>query len=239
MKKKLSILAAVVASAMGAAEPVVHFPLNEGELDAVKDVVGKTANIRIHNKEQFSWVDGPSGKALSFNTPDGVKTYAGISFLPPSGFNPAAGFTFTATVKTPNKLHRNRQYEIFHYSRTHELGPGVRIYIAWGALNILAGNGKKRFAAASRQKSEIIIAPNTWYRIAASYDGKTAKVYLNGKLYGQSQGTMLPPSPKSAAFIGASRIKGAGYGFNGIITDVKIFSKALSDDEIAALKSDE
>ena len=102
MKSVKTILFGICLSAFAlcATEPYLSFPLNEGDLAAVKEATGKIAKVNIWNKNQFNWVDGPDGKALSFNTGDKQKTYAGIQFYMPADFDPAKGFTFISLIKT-------------------------------------------------------------------------------------------------------------------------------------------
>ena len=61
------------------------------------------------------------------------------------------------------------------------------------------------------------------------------KIYINGELRGSVQGVMKKSTRKWAA-IGASSSRGSAYGFNGIISDVKLFDKVLTDAEIAEMK---
>lgn len=231
--KMLFAAGAMLVGSLFAAEPLLSFPLNEGDLKAVKEANGKV-QVKFWNQDQFSWVDGPDGKALSFNTPDGLKKYAGVWFYMLKDFDPAKGFTFSAFIKTPEKMHRSRQYELFHWSNNHSKGPGFRIYVSWRSLYIMFGDGKKPVPLASKG-SQGSLKDNTWYHLAASYDGKTARIYIDGVLRGQVEGALVKSSRKWAA-IGASSMAGSAYGFNGIISKVQIFDKVLSDSEIAAMK---
>lgn len=231
--KRLITVGIVTAGSWLTAEPVLSFSLNEGDLSKVKEDNGKV-RVNIWNPQQFSWQDGPDGQALSFDTPDKLRSYAGLWFYMPAQFDPAAGFTFSAYVKTPKKLHRSRQYKLFHWSNNHGAGPGFRIYISWKMLYIMFGDGKKRTAVSSKN-SHGPLQDDTWYHLAASYDGKTARVYINGVLRGQKDGPLVRSGKKWAA-IGASGQAGAAYGFNGIISKVKIYDHALSDAEIAAMQ---
>ena len=231
--KMLTIAAAMMAGTLFAAEPVLSFPLNEGDFKAVKEANGKV-KVNFWNQDQFSWVDGPDGKALSFNTPDGSKKFAGVWFYAPKDFDPAKGFTFSALIKTPEKMHRSRQYEVFHWDNNHSKGPGFRIYVSWKSLYLMFGAGEKPVVIASKN-SVGTLKDDTWYHIAASYDGKTARIYVDGVLRGKIDGALAKSTRKWAA-IGASSQSGAAYGFNGIINKVQIFDKVLSDTEIAAMK---
>lgn len=231
--KIMTIAAAMITGSLFAAEPILSFPLNEGDFKAVKEANGKV-QVKFWNQDQFSWVDGPDGKALSFNTPDGQKKYAGVWFYMLKDFDPAKGFTFSALIKTPENMHRSRQYEVFHWDNNHSKGPGFRIYVSWKSLYMMFGAGQKPVVISSKN-SQGSLKDNTWYHIAASYDGKTARIYIDGVLRGQIDGVLARTTRKWAA-IGASAQAGSAYGFNGIISKVQIFDKVLSDTEIAAMK---
>lgn len=79
------------------------------------------------------------------------------------------------------------------------------------------------------------LALNTWHHVVMTYDGAYMKTYLNNKMGGTAvakSGQMaLTESP---VFIGYG---GAGFNryFKGMIDEVMIFQKALSEDEINAL----
>ena len=231
--KIMTIAAAMITGSLFAAEPMLSFPLNEGDFKAVKEANGKV-KINFWNQDQLSWVDGPDGKALSFNTPDGQKKYAGVWFYMLKDFDPGKGFTFSAFIKTPEKMHRSRQYEVFHWDNNHSKGPGFRIYVSWKSLYMMFGAGQKPVVIASKN-SQGSLKDNTWYHIAASYDGKTARIYIDGVLRGQIDG-VLAKATRHAAAIGASAKSGSAYGFNGIISNVQIYDKVLTDTEIAAMK---
>ena len=238
MKSVKTLLFGVCLSAFAlcGAEPILSFPLNEGSFDAIKEANNKVKKITIWNKNQFSWVDGADGKALSFNTADGVKTYAGLCFDMPAGFDPTKGFTFTSLVKLPKDMHRSRQYQLFFWSGSHSNGPGLRIYVSWKSLYVMLGDGGKKPTVLSSKNSQGALQADTWYRLAASYDGEQLKIYINGKLRGTAKDCMFKKSSRKWAAIGASGQSGSAYGFNGIISDVKIFDKALTDTEIAEMK---
>ena len=234
--KTLLFGACLSAFALCAAEPILSFPLNEGSLDAVKEATGKVKKITVWNKDQFSWTDGADGKALSFNTPDAKKSYAGLCFDMPADFDPAKGFTFTSLVKLPKDMHRSRQYQLFFWCNNHTTGPGMRIYVSWKSLYVMLADGSKKAFILTSKNSQGALQADTWYRLAAAYDGEQLKIYINGKLRGTAQGCKFKKSTRKWAAIGASAQSGSAYGFNGIISDVKIFDKALTDTEIAEMK---
>lgn len=77
------------------------------------------------------------------------------------------------------------------------------------------------------------LSPNTWYHVAAVYNGNTLNVYLNGSLVGSKPGV-----PRT---IDLTDSYGGGFHFgyslpgrplDGYISQAKIWSKALSQSEI-------
>lgn len=70
--------------------------------------------------------------------------------------------------------------------------------------------------------------------MTGTYDGTTAKLYVNGVLEGTAtQGSPTPLTSTAGLRIGAFS---AGYeGYNGLVDDVQIFNQALSAEQVAAL----
>ncbi|MFS8888390.1 LamG domain-containing protein [Synechococcus sp. R55.1] len=79
-----------------------------------------------------------------------------------------------------------------------------------------------------------------WYHVAATYDGSTMKLYVNGNLEASKPFTSsITYDPSIPWTIGstAAPIRAAGYPrtFNGVIDEVEIFNRALSQAEIQAI----
>jgi len=70
-----------------------------------------------------------------------------------------------------------------------------------------------------------------WYHFAGTYDGDSLRIYINGEMEGEKSGT--PPITISGLdlWIGFDDWDSA-VGFHGIMDDVRIYSKALTADEI-------
>ena len=72
---------------------------------------------------------------------------------------------------------------------------------------------------------------NTWTHLAGTFDGSTYQFYINGTLAGTHAGTL--GSPNSASLlIGAS---GTCSGFVGLIDEVELFNRALTQAEIQSI----
>ena len=73
----------------------------------------------------------------------------------------------------------------------------------------------------------------TWMFVAATYDGTTIKLYVNGKLEASKTASFAIGMNNIALGLGAEQ---DGYrGMTGAIDDVRIYSRALSAQEITAL----
>jgi hypothetical protein len=76
----------------------------------------------------------------------------------------------------------------------------------------------------------------TFHHIAATYDGITMKVYLDGTLVGQKPATGPIHETTTNTFIGATLSSGnLARPFGGAIDEVGMYSRSLSEDEIASI----
>ncbi len=73
----------------------------------------------------------------------------------------------------------------------------------------------------------------TWMHVVATYDGSTIKLYINGQLEGSKNANFQIGTNDLPLSIGSGE---NGYrGMQGGIDDVRIYSRALSADEVSAL----
>jgi len=78
---------------------------------------------------------------------------------------------------------------------------------------------------------------DTWYHIAASYDGSLGKIYVNGQLENsQTFATPLSNSPGGQLIIGIDRDGSSNYNqaFKGCMDEVRIWNTIKSQSEIQA-----
>ena len=73
---------------------------------------------------------------------------------------------------------------------------------------------------------------NTWTHLAATYDGSTQKLYVNGVLVGSRSQTGAIALSSGALRIGGNSVW--GEYFTGYIDEVRIYNRALSQAEIAS-----
>jgi len=73
-----------------------------------------------------------------------------------------------------------------------------------------------------------------WVYLVGTFDGSTFRFYTNGVLAASEAGTLGPTSSASLT-IGGSGYEGACMPFYGLIDEVAIYNRALSDAEILAI----
>jgi len=68
--------------------------------------------------------------------------------------------------------------------------------------------------------------------VVATYDGKTMRLYVNGKLAADGRSTQGLATGKAGLTVGAKT--GGGENFSGTIDDVAVYGVALSASTVAA-----
>ena len=141
--------------------------------------------------------------------------------------------TIAGWIKVNNRSHYNY---IFSNSRdccgTYK---GVELRVAnnkavfglWGADERL-----------NRLASAATINLNQWYHIAATFDGVTMKIYVDGVLSGsRAQNKKIGTPASFDAAIGALGFNPAIYSLNGYLDEVAVYDKALTATQILSLKN--
>lgn len=174
------------------------------------------------------WVDGKYGKALSF---DGSSTYVSVEA--------SSSLDVTSQVTV----------EAWAYARAYVDNVGdnphivSRTYLSGGAihiLNIYGGTHKVGFGVnpfPDQQPSTADLPLNVWTHIAMTYDGAYVRFYVNGELdssYAQSGPIQTTSNWLAFGCMPTARYGGPGTWafFNGMIDEVRIYNRALSQQEI-------
>ncbi|MBI4978258.1 MAG: LamG domain-containing protein [Spirochaetes bacterium] len=217
----LSLFASIAIQAFSqAANPVAVFKFDEGTGTAVKD----TAGVFKGEIKNAQWADGKSGKALAFS---GSNSYAAIKFT-----NLDGGFTFIAWTK-PNAIPADLPFgETSIVAR-----PGFHSSIAYTTakkffFNYWTTNNRNVVAMSSDESPS-----DAWYHVAGVYDKTAGKtfIYVNGELKGTAvspEGTEIRKYD-AVLYIGCGTTGGKYAGwYTGAVDDVKVFSRALTADEV-------
>ncbi len=204
---------------------VLYYSFDSGPLAAgIADESGQGNDGRPINVD---WVkDGHQGGAASFGL-----TNSYITVPDRTNLNPPV-LTLAAWIKTSNNT--------WGYIFDKGFGEGyvLGIYPQRGGLVFL--KVKKAFA-----QPEIKVTDGQWRQVVGTYDGKEVKMYINGWLVDQRPWVGKVPRTPYDLTIGAynltiaanrsNALSKAGASFNGLMDDVMMFNRALSDDEVQTL----
>ena len=153
---------------------------------------------------------GQVNGAMSF---DGVNDYIEISSLS------LYELTFTAWLKAndPDEINNTRIFTLTDGSHFYALqgntGGALSYVVDWNEVN----------------EYDWSFISDTWTHITVTYSGSTVKVYKDGQL---TETGSLSGNPITGTFyIGGTDIYGGGY-WDGLIDEVAVFNRALSDSEI-------
>jgi len=92
------------------------------------------------------------------------------------------------------------------------------------------GNGQEHASVGWQKRLEI----GKWYFYALTYNGSQVKAYLNGELLGSAPLTGNIADSKLPINIGRNPVYNGDY-FTGLVDEIRIYNRALSSQEIAAL----
>ncbi len=201
---------------------------NEGSGTTARDISGYGNNGTITGATYVDGVPGTGGTALEF---DGVGDYVGIDHDEILDMG-TGNFTIAAWVY--NQDNGNEKYI---------LGKMDGVRLGYGLSKVASD----RFSATFRKTgtySEAVLAVSTgtipelnrWFYVVGTLDRKIgAKIYLNGVLDGTTNDTKLD----GVNIINSSSLRigalGAGYFFNGLVDDVRIYNRLLTAQEVQTL----
>ena len=201
---------------------VGYWSMDEGSGSYATDFSGKNnAGVFPGGTANPTWVDGKRGKALNF---DGSNDYVAITNANSTLKLTSSDGTFSAWVK-PNTISG------FDGIIGNNFGSGW-----WFILNA----GKIAFWAATDAAvydSNTVVPNGQWTHILVTYNNasKTATFYKNGVFDGSQVTANTIGNGGTTFYIGNDGRDGAGYPFDGLIDDVRIYNRALSAAEIQAL----
>jgi hypothetical protein len=193
---------------------------DEGSGDTVKDASGNGHDGE--KKGNVKWEKGKFNHALSF--PGSRDSYVNI---PHADSLSLTTFTITAFLKTETvpadegsivtKMPANKP-------RNYNLrlnGPAGNVCLEFTRGGNWSGNTGKS-----------VVIDGQWHQVAATYDNKSSKVYVDGILDGEKPLTGTPDANEGALTMGADV---GGHPFLGIIDEVAIFNAALSENDISSI----
>jgi hypothetical protein len=196
-----------------------HF--DEGTGSIATDSSGNDNNGTIYGA---AWTTGRLGSALLFDGND----YVTIPDAP--SLNPSDEITIEAWVK-PLDVNQPGWNKIVAKPYTQYSSPwqqyALTLYNGHFVFELNAGGSK------SVVYSTAPLTNNTWYHVAATYNGSEMRIYVNGELNGTQSKTGSIAVYPTDLHIGAGIYSDKNIEYiKGVIDEVKIVGTALSADEI-------
>ena len=207
----------------------LHLKLDETSGTTAADSSGNGWDATTVNSP--AWTTGTLGNAINL-------TSASSQYLtlPAGVVSTLDDCTFAAWVKATTQS---------TWQRIFDFGTGTTNYmfLTTQYSSTSGSNNRMRFAittggGAGEQSilSTVAVGTGVWVHVAVTLSGGTGNLYINGSLAGSTTGMTLKPSSLGVTtqnYIGKSQY--ADPYFNGIVDDFRIYRRALSSSEIAAL----
>jgi hypothetical protein len=153
-----------------------------------------------------------------------------------SSLNLSAGFTIEAWVNfadlnSPHPIVCKGNWGYHQYCLlTGGLGPSDELEL------LVESQGQYDYSGALTTSGAQLL-PNTWYHIAATADGVTKSIYLNGQLLTNNPAP-APYTPNSNPVeIGRAANFAGAYFHSGLIDEISIYDRALTQNELQAIYS--
>ncbi|MEQ4726145.1 LamG-like jellyroll fold domain-containing protein [Nonomuraea sp. B19D2] len=196
---------------------VAAYGMNEGTGTSVGDSSGKGNS---GTATSTSWVNGKYGKALSLSGTSG----SWVTVPHSSSLRLTNGMTLSAWVN-PNNLSSYRTIVM----KDHASGSAYGLYASNSTVPS-AWMYRPNTGQHAIIDGTTALPLNTWNHVAVTYDGATARLYVNG-----TQAREIPMNGDLADDDGALHIGGNtrwGEFFSGLIDEVRIYNRAQTSQQI-------
>ena len=202
---------------------VAAYSFNEGSGSKVTDLSGNNITGTVFGA---TWTTaGKYGNALSFN---GSNSYVDLGN--PAVLNLTSSMTVSAWINSTGNppddgqiISKSDNYSGWQLKTSQDMGSRT-----FGtAVTNTSGSRVQQYSSTTP-------ALNTWYFVAGVYDAsaRTMKVYVNGVLANGTLRGTVPSSQLSSTFNANIGRRSGGFYFKGIIDEVRVYNRALSQAEI-------
>jgi hypothetical protein len=99
------------------------------------------------------------------------------------------------------------------------------------------GNNIPEGSAAGVMADTAFVQKDNWYTVVYTYDGIKSSIYVNGKLKAVQEKSAPFTANERDVFIGRHEDPSFPYWFNGVIDEIRIYNRAISCYEAAALST--
>ena len=217
-----SIAAKTYSATVLADHPVAYWRMDDATGSTMADASGNANNGRYVGAYTLGQPSAIAGGAVAFDGQSGAATVVNSPSLQVN----------MVTIEAWIKKRTDTEYGVYV---AKNVAPGGGAGSGWFQLLNSHHNGQLEFRVTSDGAPVVVsnstLALNTWYYVVATYDGATAKLYVNGKLDGTLKVTAVPKQTSDPLFIGR---RTDGLFNDATLADVAIYSVALSAERIAA-----
>ncbi|HWB24937.1 MAG TPA: LamG domain-containing protein [Chitinophagaceae bacterium] len=214
---------------------VASYNFNGGSLS---DASGNGNNIVFNNAKQTTDRFGNANNAFLF---DGSSSYMRVknsATLNPGSitifaiFKPNGFYTGTCHGNSIVNKGYPDQVNGFYCMRFTDYTSDCSSNVDTSKENLLAG-----FGGLGTELASPTVRTGTWYNVIFTCDGITAKLYVDGSLVSETAGSISFTGNNHDLFIGKHEDPQYPYYFNGVMDELKIYSRAISEREVKALSS--
>ena len=200
---------------------LAHWMFNErGHTAVIHEASGNKA-LAVKAAPSVPRTQGIHGHALRLSGKHSLPARIG------PGLKGVSTITFAAWVK-PGNLRGNR--EIFR----QECGERLLFSFQESGTVLSLGLNVGGYEECDAKLDPKQVLDGQWHHCAGTFDGKTMRVFLDGKQIGSMERTgKLATRTNAVAFIGSSG--GTGEHFDGALDDLRIYKTALTPKEVAFL----
>lgn len=204
---------------------VAHIPLDENNGRAVADLQDEKNRGKLQGP--VKWVDGKFGKAFDCNAQNF------IDFGNTGNFDGSHGFSWGAWIK-PRGAGSGAPIARMNNANNFR---GYDLHISGGVIepHIISSWPSDAIKVRTKQK----LKPDTWQHVFITYDGSKkadgVSIYVDGTKWEwtiEQNGLKSSIASKGPFYIGR---RNGGSQYNGLVDDVRIYARTLSESEVAAL----
>ena len=214
------VVGLILTSSAKAADPdlAAYWKFDEGSGTTAFDSSGN-GNDGLFNGDP-QWVAGKYGGALEFDGDDYLNCGNGDSLQIQDEITMSFWFQVDAFVNTWEGFLAKGDNS---YRASRGGGTGNATHMGISGTSTGGGNGWFN--------GTVIVTDGQWHHYAATYDGAAGKIYIDGVLDVTSPGTGQINISSYDLYIGENS-QATGRFFHGLLDDVRIYSRAMTDAEI-------
>lgn len=207
---------------------VAYWDFNEGTGNVLQDKVGDNNGVLksgLPGDENLpQWVQGIEGHGLDFLA--GKQAYVEIRHS--DAIKPTDAITIMAWVKFSGNLSSRREIV---GNKTDTGRYGYRLFQRYSNIYFHISDGATDYT----YYTSADLKEDTWHHIAATFDGITIKLYVDGEEIGSNElsAPVKINYSNHAIILGNYLGRKDAYPFLGTMDEVRIFNRALSLDQIA------